>query len=405
MNKLDELIEELCPNGVEYKPIWSLTAWDKSFNGVDREKQKKIISYKYYLSSDFDKVEREGGNIKYISTGISANERYTTEELAKEYLSEGEIVCIPWGGTPNVKYHKGKFVTGDNRIATSLSTEILNNKFLYYCMESQLSVIASHYRGSGIKHPSMKKVLEICIPVPPLEVQREIVHILDDFTLLSAELSAELKARQKQYDHYRETLLTFNNVNSKKLKDIVQFKNGKGHEKVVEEEGKYILLTSKAISTNMECVRRTNVDLVPLHKDDITMVMSDLPNGKALAKCFFVDEDNKYTLNQRIGCFQNLRKDIISTKFLYYVLNRNKQLLKYDNGVDQTNLRKDDILNINIPIPTISQQNKVVEILDKFEKICNDISDGLPAEIETRRKQYEYYRDKLLTFRKLKVEE
>jgi type I restriction enzyme S subunit len=406
MAKIDDLIEKLCPNGVEYKPIWSLTAWDKKFNGVDKEKQKKIISYKYYLSTDFAKVERKDGNIKYISTGISGDDRYTTEELAGDYLADGEVVCIPWGGTPNVKYHKGKFVTGDNRIATSLDINILSNKFLYYWMQSKINVISKFYRGSGIKHPSMKDVLDMNIAVPPLEVQCEIVHILDDFTLLSAELSAELEARQKQYEYYNKLLLSFDNsIPVTKLRDIIDFKNGKGHENVVEKNGKYILVTSKAISTDMRNVRKTDRNLVPLYYEDIVMVMSDLPNGKALAKCFLVDEDEKYTLNQRIGCFTNKREDIINTKFLYYILNRNSQLLKYDNGVEQTNLRKDDILNIDIPIPKKEQQIEIIKVLDKFDKLCNGISEGLPAEIEVRKKQYEYYRDKLLTFKELKVNE
>ena len=132
--------------------------------------------------------------------------------------------------------------------------------------------------------------------------------------------------------------------------------------------------------------------------------MSDLPNGKALAKCFLVQEDNKYTLNQRIGCLHIKDSNTISTKFLYYILNRNKQLLRYDNGVDQTNLRKDDILKIDIPIPPLEKQQKIVSILDRFDKLYNDIAQGLPAEIEARRKQYEYYRDKLLNFKELKVE-
>ena len=214
MSKLEELIKEKCPNGVEYKPLWSLTAWDKKFNGVDKAKQPKIITYKYYLASEFDKVERKNGDVTYISTGISGEKRYTTEELAGEHLAKGEIVCIPWGGTPNVKYFKGKFVTGDNRIATSLDTEILNNKFLYYLLESNIDIIKKTYRGSGIKHPNMKAILNMKIPVPPLEVQKEIVRILDDFTSLEVELKskleAELKTRQKQYEYYRDKLLKFN---------------------------------------------------------------------------------------------------------------------------------------------------------------------------------------------------
>ena len=134
----------------------------------------------------------------------------------------------------------------------------------------------------------------------------------------------------------------------------------------------------------------------------ILMVMSDLPNGKALAKCFVVDADNKYTLNQRIGAFTIRDKNLITTRFLYYILDRNKQLLSYDNGADQTNLRKGDILNIIIPVPPLSEQQRIVSILDKFETLVNDLSQGLPAEITAVQEQYEYYRNKLLTFNRIK---
>ena len=128
------------------------------------------------------------------------------------------------------------------------------------------------------------------------------------------------------------------------------------------------------------------------------MVMSDLPNGRALAKCFLVETNDKYTLNQRIGAF-HVKTDTISTRFLIHVLNRNHQLLRFDNGVDQTNLRKDDILDIVIPVPDQETQKRLVSVLDIYEELCNDLSIGLPAEIEARQKQYEYYRDKLLTFK------
>ncbi len=211
--KLGKLIKELCPNGVEYKPLWLLTAWDKKFNGVDKSMQRKVCNYKYFLSSDFDKVEDPTGNILYLSTGTNTNMRYTTKELAGDYLAYGEIVCIPWGGTPNVKYHKGYFVTGDNRIATSLDTNVLNNKFLYYCLTYNIRTIASYYRGSGIKHPNMKSVLGLLIPVPPIEVQNEFVSILDRFDKLCNDISeglpAEIEARKKQYEYYRDKLLSF----------------------------------------------------------------------------------------------------------------------------------------------------------------------------------------------------
>ena len=186
-----------------------------------------------------------------------------------------------------------------------------------------------------------------------------------------------------------------------KLDDIVDFRNGKGHEKNIIDNGKYIVVNSKFVSTNGEVKKYSDQQICPLYKNDILMVMSDLPNGRALAKCYLVEENDKYTLNQRIGAFTVNRTHLISTKYLYYVLNRNRQLLRYDNGADQTNLRKNDILNISIAIPTIEEQQKITDILDRFDSICNDLSIGLPAEIEARKKQYEYYRDKLLTFKEL----
>jgi len=123
-----------------------------------------------------------------------------------------------------------------------------------------------------------------------------------------------------------------------------------------------------------------------------------LPNGKALAKCFYVDENDKYTLNQRICALTVKNNEKLNAKFLFYILNRNKQLLRYDSGADQTNLRKDDILEIKIPVPSIAEQERIVKILDKFDALVNDISIGLPAELSARRQQYEHYRGKLLDF-------
>lgn len=126
--------------------------------------------------------------------------------------------------------------------------------------------------------------------------------------------------------------------------------------------------------------------------------MSDLPNGKALAKTFFVTEDNKYTLNQRIGRITVKEGGELLPSFVNHFLNRNKQLTKYDNGTDQTNLRKDQILDVVIPIPPLEQQQRIVSILDKFETLTNSITEGLPLAIEQSQKRYEYYRELLLNF-------
>lgn len=188
MSKLDELIQEYCPNGVEYRSIWELTAWDKKFNSVEQEKQKHIVKYSYYLAADLKALENEKGTVKILTTSVT--DLWADENDVLDTISDGEIVCIPWGGNPIVQYYKGKFVTGDNRIATSVNTSILSNKYLYYCMQNRINEISSFYRGSGIKHPDMSKVLDMKIPVPPLPVQEEIVRILDNFTELTAELTS-----------------------------------------------------------------------------------------------------------------------------------------------------------------------------------------------------------------------
>lgn len=423
MSKLEELIKQLCPDGVEYRPIWSLTAWDKKFNGVDKEKQRKVISYKYYLSTDFAKVEKKNGNIKYISTGISGDDRYTTEELAGDYLADGEVVCIPWGGTPNVKYHKGKFVTGDNRIATSVDVNILSNKFLYYWMQSKINIISKFYRGSGIKHPSMKDILDMKIAVPPLEVQCEIVHILDDFTLLSAELSAELKARQKQYDYYSEKLL--NNIETKEISfgdacDVVTDYVAAGSFGDIAKNVQYIntpdyaqLIRTVDIKNNFQ-----KADYIYVSKNAFNYLWRVnldkecviLPNiGVNCGEVYYLSPEMlKYEKNVLGPNAILVRSNTNNIKYLSYLFKTRyfqKQLRKIISPAGQTKFNKTELKKLILHLPSKEIQENIVEKLDKLDEICNNIYNGLPAEIEARQKQYEYYRDKLLTFKELKVNE
>ncbi len=146
----------------------------------------------------------------------------------------------------------------------------------------------------------------------------------------------------------------------RKLSELVIFTNGKAHENSIDELGNYIVVNSKFISSEGNVVKLSNENLCPLKKDDIVMVMSDVPNGKALAKCYLISEDDRYTLNQRI-C--GLRSIAVDCKFLYYSINRNKYYLKFDNGVGQTNLRKDEVLECPILLPCKVEQEKIGSIL------------------------------------------
>lgn len=141
-----------------------------------------------------------------------------------------------------------------------------------------------------------------------------------------------------------------------------EFFNGKAHEKSIDEKGQYIVVNSKFISSDGESYKRTNEQMFPLYKDDIVMVMSDVPNGKALAKCFIIDKGDTYSLNQRICC---IRSKSFDTKYLYYQLNRHEHLLAFNNGENQTNLRKDDILDCPLIMPSIEEQKRIVSELDR----------------------------------------
>ena len=143
-----------------------------------------------------------------------------------------------------------------------------------------------------------------------------------------------------------DNLLEGVKVEWKTLEEVCEFKNGKGHEKDVNREGKFIIVNSKFISTDGRVAKYSHKQICPLFTDDVLIVMSDLPNGKALAKTFLVDKNDRYTLNQRIGCITIKDKLELFPKFFNYYLNRTPQLLKYNNGIDQTNLRKKQILDV-----------------------------------------------------------
>ena len=157
-----------------------------------------------------------------------------------------------------------------------------------------------------------------------------------------------------------------------------EFFNGKAHEKDIDENGKYIVVNSKFISQEGRVVKRTKEQMFPLYKGDIVMVMSDVPNGKALAKCFIIDKDDTYSLNQRICC---IRSKAFDTKYLYYQLNRHEHFLAFNNGENQTNLRKDDILDCPLIKPSMEEQRRMVAELDVVKSKMNQAKSNVERNI------------------------
>ena len=413
MNKLDELIRKLCPNGVEYYTIGEIANYRRgSF--------PQPYTYSSFYGGEGAMPFVQVADIEDNGFKLKNTTKQTISKIAQPksiFVSKGTVICSIQGTIGRVAITQyDAFV--DRTIAIFKGYKIdIDKKFFAYCLQLKFGIEKRFARGSTLKTITKEEFTKFKIPVPPIEVQSEVVRILDNFTELGAELELELEVRKKQYEYYRNILLDFedtekicdilhmhiHSIKTYKLEDLADFKNGIGHEKEIVDNGKFVVANSKFISTNGEVKKFSNSQKVPLYIDDILMVMSDLPNGRALAKCFLVKENHKYTLNQRIGCFHVKDSKIVSAEFLYYILNRNKQLLRYDNGVDQTNLRKNDILNIKISIPPIEAQKKIVSILDRFDELCNNVTQGLPAEIEARRKQYKYYRDKLLSFKEIEV--
>lgn len=405
MSKLEQLIDELCPDGIEYTPLWQVTVWDKRFNSVDNGKQSRIITYPYLLASDLFELVQDTGNVFLLSTGEKTG--WTTEHLAGDNMCTGEVVTIPWGKSRPVnevmKYYKGKFVTADNRIATSVDTNILLNKYLYYWMLNEGETIDKFYRGSGIKHPSMNDVLNMKIPLPPLPVQEEIVRILDNFTALTAELAtelnAELNARKKQYEYYRESLLTFGDeVDWKPLskigpvcmcKRIMKSETNSGSGVPFYKIGTFGKEPNAFISIETY-EKYKNLYKFP-KKGDILISAAG-----TIGRTVVYDGKPSYFQDSNIVWIENDETQVLNSFLIQcYAM---KPWFISDGGTI-SRLYNDNILKAKIPVPPIQEQERIVEILDRFGKLYNDISQVLLVEIKTRQRQYEHYRDKLLTFK------
>ncbi|MBK7440467.1 MAG: restriction endonuclease subunit S [Saprospiraceae bacterium] len=161
------------------------------------------------------------------------------------------------------------------------------------------------------------------------------------------------------------------------LTQVADYENGKAHEQDIADDGKFIVVNSKFISQDGEVKKFTNTAFLPASKGDVLMVLSDIPNGKAIAKCFLVEEDNRYTVNQRI-CRITPRN--VNSKILYYLLNRNPYFLAFDDGVKQTNLRKDDVLNCPLLIPEDpKEQDKIADTLSSIDDLINAQNQKLEA--------------------------
>ena len=377
---------------VEWKKMWEVTTWDKKFSGVEKYMQPKVIKYYYYLANELADLERLSGDIRILYT--TNKEAYTNSIDVEGTISEGEVVTIPWGGNVNIQYYNGKFVTADNRIATSNNTDYLNNKFLYYWMLSQKDEIAKMYRGAGIQHPSMLSVLSMSIPIPSLEEQTRIVGILDTFTSAIDNLKEQIAQRRKQYEYYRDQLLDLEGkegVERLALKEVCEVINGRAYSQPeLLSDGKYRVLRVGNFFSN-DSWYYSDLEL----ENKYYCEKGDLLYAWSASFGPHIWEEEKVIYHYHIwkmDCSYRLNK-----KYMYYWLQSDdmkKQAFTNIHGATMAHLTKALMEALQVPVPSLREQQRIVSILDTFEASIQN----LEAQLKQREKQYEYYRNKLLTF-------
>ena len=393
MNKLKELINKLCPNGVEYKKL------EDCCNILDNE--RKPVKKSARIKGEYP---------YYGANGI--------QDYVSDYIFDGTFVLvgedgsvINKNGNPVVTWAEGKIWVNNHAHVIKEKENVLLRYLYHYIQTINVSVLIH----GNIPKLNQGDFRNLRIAVPPLEVQCEIVHILDDFTLLSAELSAELEARKRQYCYYREKLFEFNNDGElKTMGELFPFiRNGfvgtirpfftdeKNGIRYLEGTNIHngIISDNEMIYVTKEFHQRHKKN--ELKEDDILMVQSG-----HIGECAVVGKKYKGANCHALIIMSNGGKCL--SKYIvhyFHTLKGFKALNPAITGGTIKHVLAGKIGKIKVPCPPIEEQTKIVNILDKLEKLCNDISEGLPAEIEARQKQYEYYRDKLLTFKELKVNE
>lgn len=391
MSKLQDLIQKLCPDGVEYKKLGDVCELSRG----------KVYSKTYI-------VENAGEYPVYSSQTANNGElgRISTFDYDGEYLTW--TTDGAYAGT--IFHRKGKFSITNVCGLISIKITDLSIRFLYYW----LSIKAKEHVYSGMGNPKLmsNQMIPIEVPIPPLKVQEEIVKILDRFAEYAAELQAELQARQEQYEYYRNKLLSFSDINREhtdvtwmKMSEIGSFIRGKRFVRTdIVNDGVpcihygdmytyYGLYATQSkgwlrneLASKMRYAQKNDVVIVAAgeNKEDIGIGLAWLGDEPAaMHDACFIFRSNLYP--QYVSHY--LRSN-------YY----HRQIVKYVSEGKICSISAKGLGNAIIPIPTYEEQVRIATLLNNFEALVSDLSQGLPAEITAVQEQYEYYRNKLLSF-------
>ena len=421
MSKLDELIRELCPDGVEYKTLGEIAVDIYRGAGITRDQ----------VTVDGTPCVRYGEIYTTYGVWFDKCVSHTDEAklTSKKYFEYGDVLFAITGESVDDIAKCCAYIGHEKCLAGGDIVVLKHNQDPKYLSYVLATTDARQQKSKGkvkskVVHSSVPAIREIKVPIPPIEIQCEIVRILDDYTEniveLQNQLTAEITARQKQYEFYRDKLLTFDVLRGGtidfdreilcRIADLGKWSGGKTPsmaEKKYWESGTIPWVSSKDVkqpilSDTIDHITNAAVDEASMTVYPAGSVAIVTRSG-ILRHTFPVTYiPFETTVNQDIKIL--VTKEGISSRYVSHALQAYGESIrrttkKQGGTVDSLDFQK--VLAYKIPVPPLDVQNRIVNVLDNFEKICSDLNIGLPAEIEARQKQYEYYRDKLLTFKEV----
>lgn len=403
MSRIDDLIAEYCPDGVKHQTLGEIGEFIRG-NGIQKRDFQdsgfgcihygQIYTY-YGLFADHTK--------SFIDPNLAEKRKkaYKGDLVIATTSENEEDVCkaCAWLGEEPIA------ISGDAYIFRHHQ----NPKYISYCFQSELfqSQKKKYITGTKVLRVNGDAMAKIHVPVPPLPVQEEIVRILDSFSSLEAELEAELEARRKQYAYYRNELLTFDRerVITACIQDICTRICSSGTPSSKRHD---------YYDGNVPWLRTQDIDFNVINQTSATISDEGLKNSAAQwipANCVIVAmygataakvavNSIPLTTNQAC-CNLQIDESKADVRYVFHWLSNEYEHLKALGEGSQSNINAKKVRLYPISLPPFEEQQRIVSILDRFDKLTNDLSSGLPAEIEARHKQYEYYRDRLLSFDEL----
>lgn len=408
MKNLETLIQDLCPDGVEFRTMEEVfeirNGYTPSKNNPDFWEGGTIP---WFRMEDI----RQNGRI--LSDAI---QHITPAAIKGKGLFPANSIII--ATTATIGEHA--LVIADSlanqqftnlAVRKSLSACLLP-KFVFYYMFVIDEWCKKNVNAGNFASVDMKRFKKLEFPLPPIEVQTEIVRILDKFTSLEAELEAELDCRKRQYEYYRDKLLSFDNVEGqevewKKMSEVGTFIRGNGlQKKDFTESGvgcihygqiytKFNTFTDKTLTFCSENVARK---LTPVHPGDLIIACTSENVEDVCKTVAWLGKEDIVTGGH--ACVFSHHENPKYIAYLLQTENFFQQKKKYARGVKVIDIKVADLQKITLPIPSLEEQHRIVSILDRFESLTTSLQSDLPAEIVARRQQYEHYRDKLLTFKR-----